>query len=75
MAYKDKSEAIRYNNNFNKQAYDRLSVLVPKGMKDTIQSAAKQSGESLNGFINRLICAELERLGKQRGGSGISPEE
>lgn len=62
MAYKEKSDAIRYNNEYNKQAYDRISVLVPKGTKEQIQTAAKENGESVNGFINRLIVNELNRM-------------
>ena len=38
--------------------YDRQTVTMPKGTKDRI----KAHGESVNGFINRLIAAELERL-------------
>ncbi len=63
MAYKEKTDAYTYNNNFIKNAYDRINLIVPKGKKEVIQSAAQASGESVNAFINRLIDAELERLG------------
>lgn len=62
MAYKEKANAIKYNNEFIKQAYDRINLTVPKGHKEVIQQAATQQGESVNGFINRLIDTELERL-------------
>ena len=55
MAYKDKSEAIKYNNEFNKQKYDRISLLVPKGKKEIIKASADNSGESVNSFINRAV--------------------
>lgn len=35
--------------------YDRINLTVPKGRKDEIQAFAAQTGESVNGFINRAI--------------------
>lgn len=48
------------------KAYDRINLTVPKGHKKKIQQAAETRGESVNGFINRLIsCAlEQEQLGE-----------
>ena len=37
------------------KAYDRINLTVPKGRKDEIQVFAAQTGESVNGFINRAI--------------------
>lgn len=68
MAYKDKSTAIKYNNEFNKKAYDRINLTVPKGKKDIIQNIAQINGESVNAFINRLIDTELESI-EQAGGT------
>ena len=68
MAYKDKATAIKYNNEYNKQAYDRINLTVPKGNKELIQAAAQTNGESVNAFINRLIDTELERI-RQVGGT------
>ena len=39
--------------------YERQSVTLPPGTKDRIKAV---TGESVNGFVNRLIMAELERL-------------
>ena len=61
MAYKRKEDAIRYNNEFIKQTYDRINLTVPKGQKDTIQAHAATRGESVNGFINRVISEAIER--------------
>ena len=61
MAYKRKEDAIRYNNEFIKQTYDRINLTVPKGQKDTIQAHAAARGESVNGFINRVISEAIER--------------
>lgn len=49
--YKKQNEAI-------KEKYDRVSVTFPKGTKERIQAR----GETVNGYINRLILADLERL-------------
>lgn len=38
---------------------DRLSLAVPKGTKDAIKVHAAGAGESVNGFINRLIDGAL----------------
>ncbi len=53
----------KWNDANLKEKYDRIQLVVPKGKKESIQSAAQQCGERVNGFINRLIQAELDRLG------------
>ena len=40
---------------YNAKAYDDIRLRVPKGKKDQIQAFAEAHGESLNGFLNRLI--------------------
>lgn len=40
-----------------KETYDRVSVTLPKGTKDRI----KAKGESINGYITRLVLADLDR--------------
>ncbi len=61
MAFKDKGKAIKYNNEFNKNAYDRINLTVPKGEKEIIKAHADKTGESVNGFINRAIDETMER--------------
>lgn len=56
------SEARRKaNERYNAKAYDEIKVRVPKGHKAELQAHAEQRNESLNGFINRAIDAQLER--------------
>lgn len=62
MAYKKTDKLIKYNNQFNKDNYDRISLMIPKGKKELIQLCVKVDGESVNGFINRLIDAEIDRM-------------
>ena len=46
---------------YNAKAYDDIRLRVPKGRKEEIQAFAEANGESLNGFINRLIEEEMNR--------------
>ncbi len=61
MPYKKTKKLIKYNNEFNKQAYDRVSLMLKKGKKEIIQKKAKENGESVNAFINRAIDLLLEK--------------
>ena len=49
--------------------YDRIEVKVPKGYKEQIQTAADARGESVNGFINRLISDALDAENSVQGQS------
>ena len=49
--YKRQNEYIKNN-------FDRVSVTLPVGTKERIKS----TGESINGFICRLVSDELKRL-------------
>ena len=61
MSYKDKADAIKYNNEYISKAYDRINLTVKKGRKDEISDHAQKKGESVNGFINRAITETIER--------------
>ena len=39
--------------------YDRINLTVPKGRKATIEARANEQGESVNGYINGLIRADV----------------
>lgn len=62
MARKDVKETINYNNKYNAENYDRLSLMLPKGRRDTIKAAAIQQNISTNEFIRRAIDKYLESL-------------
>lgn len=64
------------------ERYDRIQLVVPKGRKEEIKAVADQHGESVNGFINRLIDEAMARGGvstdtsaerSSGGGFGFSP--
>lgn len=52
MGGKNSYESIK---RYEDKAYDKVLVRMPKGRKDEIQTFAAQTGESVNGFINRAI--------------------
>lgn len=58
MGGKNSPESI---NRYMAKAYDRISLIVPKGQKELIQAHAEAHGESTNGFINRAISETMER--------------
>ena len=56
-----KFDKIAYNNQFNANAYDRINLTVPKGKKDEIKAHAESLGESVNGYLWRLIQEDMAR--------------
>ena len=60
-------DKVKYNNEFNRQAYDRLNIQVPKGHKTIIEAHWKAQGyKSLNSYVNALIDADMSQE-KQKG--------
>lgn len=54
-------DKISYNNQFNANAYDRINLTVPKGQRDVIKAHAESLGESVNGYLWRLIQEDMAR--------------
>ena len=53
--------ATKYKNEFNKEAYDRVSINFPKGQKTVIEAHWKGKGyKSLNAYVNDLIRRDME---------------
>lgn len=54
-------DKVKYNNAFNKEAYDRVSINFPKGQKAVIEEHWRAKGyKSLNSYVNALIKADME---------------
>ncbi|MDE6666178.1 MAG: hypothetical protein K2K14_08360 [Ruminococcus sp.] len=50
---------IKASNKYNAKAYDRVSLMLPKGKKETVREYAESKGLSLNGYINKLISDDM----------------
>lgn len=61
MAYKNKADAMAYQNKFIAEKYDRINLTVPKGRKAEVQAHAEAHGKSVNGFINEAIDEKMAR--------------
>lgn len=46
---------IKYNNEYNKQSYDRINLMTEKGKKSQWTEKAKAAGLSLNAYITRAV--------------------
>ena len=44
---------------YNEKAYDRLAITIPKGRKTAVEAAARERGESVNGYVNALIRGDM----------------
>lgn len=50
---------------YNDKAYDKIYLVVSKGMKDIIKARAEERGyNSINAYINNLIAVDLEKQTK-----------
>lgn len=54
-----------YKRERNAALYDRLNIVIPKGLKRAVEAHAKRQGESVNGLVNELLRADM----------GLSEEE
>ena len=52
-----------YQAQFTRDHYDRLSLYLPKGMKEKVRSAADQCHASVNDYITRLIDRDIDEQG------------
>lgn len=52
---KSQRKFTAYKNQFNRDRYDRLGIMVPKGQKSIINEHAEKHGEKINTFVNRAI--------------------
>jgi hypothetical protein len=62
VARKEAKDTYDYNNDFNKNNYDRISLMLPKGSKAILKDVAASEGIKVNALIRRAIDRELERL-------------
>lgn len=53
MAY----EKISYNNAYNKQHYEAITIRLPMGQKESLRAAADAAGMSVNAYILQAVQA------------------
>ena len=71
-------DPIKYKNDFAKEQYDRLNIVVPKGRKAAIKEHYEGKGyKSLNSYINALILADMPGAGDESasGGGNLATED
>ena len=59
MAVSKKQQACV--NRYMASHYDRINLTVPKGYKERISAVAGKTGESVNGYIKRLIDEDFAK--------------
>ncbi len=62
MAFTDKQAAFRYVNEYQKQKYDRITVMADKGKKEQYQAAAKLRGMSLSAFVMQCVDDKIAEM-------------
>ena len=61
MAFADKKAAFKYVNDYQKEKYDRITVMADKGKKEAYQKAAKTAGLSLSAFIMQCVDEKINK--------------
>ena len=56
----DTEKRNKRQNEFIKNAYDRVNLTLPKGKKEEYQARAEMQGLSLNAYINKLLEADAK---------------
>lgn len=62
MAFTDKQAAFDYINQYQKEKYDRITVMAAKGKKSEYQAAAKLKGMSLSAFVMLCVDEKIESM-------------
>ena len=68
--------ATAKQNEYISKAYDRITLLVPKGDKEKIKDAAERAGVSVNAYITRALDEMRQRddaPAPARSARGIAP--
>ena len=56
-----KRAKIEYISRYNKEKYDNITLMLPKGSKERIKAAAKEKGLSMSAFAMMAIDDYLNR--------------
>lgn len=64
MAFTDKKAGFDYINSYQKEKYDRITVMAEKGKKAEYQAAAKLKGVSLSAFVMECVDEKIKEMKK-----------
>lgn len=62
MAYANKEDAIKYVNQYQKEKYDRITIMAAKGKKEEYTAAAKLKNMKLSTFVQDCVEKEIQRM-------------
>ena len=65
----------KYINDYIKEKYDRINLMVPDGMKPVIKTWPEADGKSVKEYINGLINEDLEKKGGIITSAVCDPEQ
>lgn len=60
------SANYQYINDFAKENYDRITILVPKGAKARIKKVAENAGKNVSDYITSLMPVSLVGTWKKK---------
>lgn len=61
MAFADKKAAFAYVNEYQKEKYDRITIMADKGKKALYAEAAKSAGLSLSVFAMQCMDEKINK--------------
>lgn len=62
MAFAKKEDELSYIAKYQKDKYDRITVMAAKGKKEEYQAAAKLKNMKLSAFVQYCVEKELDRM-------------
>ncbi|MGI6722109.1 MAG: DUF1778 domain-containing protein [Anaerovoracaceae bacterium] len=66
MAEAKKFNQTEYQDEYNREHYDRIQIRVPKGEKEIIKNAAKVAGQSVNEFVVRAVRNSIKKANLEK---------
>ncbi len=62
MAFKNRKEEFAYIAQYQKEKYDRITVMAKKGTKEQLKAAATLKKMKLSEFVLYCVNKELEKM-------------
>ena len=62
VAYRNKEDGIKYIKQYQKEHYDRITIMAEKGKKKEYKLAADLKDMSLSAFVQSCIEKEIARM-------------